>query len=159
VSDVPHGVPPRQDRTTGRRSGPAPSAPVSTAQRRAILAALAASPAFVTARALHTQLVAAGHRVALTTVYRALRTYADLGDIDRARAADGTVLFRYGPDSDHHHYLRCQDCGYSVPVDTDPIVVWAAAIGAEHEFTDLEPAVEVLGICWSCRSQNGEPAP
>lgn len=159
MTEIPQDGPSRTERLSGVRHRRGPAAPVVTAQRLAILAALAESPAFVTAQDLHDRLVAAGHQVALTTVYRALRIYADLGDINRTRAADGTVLFRYGPDSDHRHYLRCRDCGYSVAVDSDPVEAWVARLAARHAFTDLDPAVEVLGICWSCRSQGGDPAP
>ncbi|GAA1213173.1 Fur family transcriptional regulator [Pseudonocardia alaniniphila] len=159
MTDIARDGPSRAERLSGTRHRRVATAPVATAQRRAILAALAESPAFLTAQALHDRLVASGHQVALTTVYRALRIYADLGDINRTRAADGTVLFRYGPDSDHRHYLRCRDCGYSVPVDSDPVEAWVARLAARHEFTDVDPAIEVLGICWSCRSQDGDPAP
>jgi Fur family ferric uptake transcriptional regulator len=94
----------------------------------------------------------------LTTVYRALRTYADIGDIDRTRGEDGTVLFRYRPGSGHHHYLRCRDCGYSVPIHSEPFEAWTATLGSQHEFSDLTHTVEVLGTCWSCRSHSDDPA-
>ncbi|WP_346277378.1 transcriptional repressor [Pseudonocardia sp.] len=120
MTDTTQGGPSTPDQAPARRTRRAPSVPVATAQRRTILAALAENPTFVTTQALHARLTAGGHRIGLTTVYRALRTYADTGDIDRARAEDGTVLCRYRPESGHHHYLRCRGCGYSVPIHSEP---------------------------------------
>jgi Fur family ferric uptake transcriptional regulator len=158
MTDTTQGAPSTPDQAPARRTRRAPPVPVATAQRRTILAALAKNPTFVTAQALHARLTAGGHRIGLTTVYRALRTYADTGDIDRARAEDGTVLFRYRPESGHHHYLRCRGCGYSVPIHSEPFEAWTATLGSQHEFTDLTHTVEVLGTCSSCWTHPDDPA-
>ena len=158
MSDTARGGPSTPDQGSARRTSAAPSVPVATVQRRAILAALAESSAFVTAQALHAQLTAEGHRMGLATVYRALRIYADIGDIDRTRSEDGTVLFRYRRDSGHHHYLRCRSCGYSVPIHSEPFEAWTATVGSQHDFTDLTHTVEVLGTCSSCWTHRDDPS-
>ncbi|WP_433280717.1 Fur family transcriptional regulator [Pseudonocardia xinjiangensis] len=156
MTDAAQGRPSTPGHGPARPTRRTPSVPVATVARRAILAALAESSAFVTAQALHARLTAEGHRMGLATVYRALRIYADIGDIDRTRAEDGTVLFRYRPDPGHHHYLRCRSCGYSVPIHSEPFEAWTATIGSRHDFTDLTHTVEVLGTCSSCWMHRGE---
>jgi Fur family transcriptional regulator, ferric uptake regulator len=120
-------------------------------QRRIILAALAQNPAFVTAQALHAQLISNGRTVGLSTVYRTLHIYATRGDIDTTRSDNGTELFRYRPEPGHHHYLRCRACGYSIPIHSDTVEAWTATVGPRHDFTDTTHTVEVLGICRTCR--------
>ncbi|HEY3894624.1 MAG TPA: transcriptional repressor [Pseudonocardiaceae bacterium] len=108
-----------------------------SAQRRIILAALAQHPTFITAQALHAQLISNHHTVGLSTIYRTLRLYANRGDIDTTHSDNGTELFRHHPETGHHHhYLRCRACGYSIPIHSDTVEAWTATIGPHHDFTN-----------------------
>nr|WP_239028731.1 Fur family transcriptional regulator [Pseudonocardia acidicola] len=132
------------------------AAPRITAQRRVILAALAENPGFIDAQALHAQLTSDNHEIGLSTVYRALHAYTGTGDIDTTRGEDGTELFRYHREPGHHHYLRCRACGYSIPIHSDTVEAWAAAVGPRHDFTDTTHTLEVLGVCRTCRPPTGD---
>ena len=119
-------------------------------QRRAILHALAHAPGFLSAQALHARMHAAGHTIAPTTVYRALHVYADAARIDGTYDATGEQLFHLGSDTGCSHYLVCRGCGLSVPIDAAVAQEWAAAIAADNGFTDIDPVIELAGVCPAC---------
>ncbi|MFC0436912.1 Fur family transcriptional regulator [Kutzneria buriramensis] len=117
-----------------------------TQQRRAILHALARAPGFLSAQALHAHMHAAGHTIALTTVYRAPHVYADTGRIDSTYDATGGRLFHLGPDTGRSHYLVCR----GLPLDAAVARDWAAATAADNGFTDINPVIELTGMCPAC---------
>ena len=124
-----------------------------TRQRQAVLRCLASHPGFVTAQALHTELLAAGERVGLATVYRTLHALTTAGLADTARdPADGR-LFRTRPGRgwrSHQHYLICRICRRSVTVTSPAVERWASALGRRHGFTDVRHVIEVTGVCAAC---------
>lgn len=123
-----------------------------TRQRRAIVHALAQVPGFVSAQQLHARMRQADHTIALTTIYRALRIYADAGLIATTHDASGQQVFQLGPGSAGSHYLVCHTCGDSVPVETDIVQEWAGATAAAHSFTDIHLIVELSGRCPACNA-------
>lgn len=127
-------------------NGKAGRAPYETRQRQVILRALANAADFLSAQALHEHLRQAGERIALTTVYRALHSYARVGRIDTTFDTDGEQLFRAG----RGHYLVCRTCGHSVPVNADEVTDWAAGEATEHGFGYIRAIVELTGLCPDC---------
>ena len=127
-------------------TGKAGRGPYETRQRQVILRALGKAPGFLGAQALHEHLRQAGEHIALTTVYRALHSYARIGRIDTTFDADGEQLFCAG----RGHYLVCRNCGRSIPVDAGEVTEWADAEAARHGFTDIHPMVELAGLCPEC---------
>ncbi len=129
---------------------PAASAPRATRQRAAIRAALDAADGFRSAQDLHALLRREGDGVGLTTVYRALQSLADNGEIDALRTDEGETVYRRCISPSHHHHLVCRSCGRTVEVEGPAVEVWAAAVAAEHGFTDVSHTVEVFGTCAPC---------
>jgi Fur family ferric uptake transcriptional regulator len=121
-----------------------------TRQQRAVLHTLAQATGFLSAQALHARLRQAGHTIALTTVYRALRTYADSGRVDTTHSATGEQLFHVRSKPGHSHYLLCHVCGDSIPIGACTVEEWAATTAAEHGFTDIHPVIELTGRCPAC---------
>jgi Fur family ferric uptake transcriptional regulator len=121
-----------------------------THQRSTVLEALLAADDFVSAQVLHAQLIAAGTRVGLSTIYRTLTALAEAGRADTVRDTDGERLFRYRPGREHRHYLICRSCGRSVAVDSDTVETWAERTGAAHGFAQVEHTVELTGLCAAC---------
>ena len=122
--------------------------PYETRQRRTILRALAMARGFLSAQALHEHLRLSGEHIALTTVYRALHSYARVGRIDSTFDAAGEELFHAG----RGHYLVCGACGRSVAVDTTEVTSWAQELAAAHGFDDIRPVIELTGLCPRCAS-------
>jgi Fur family ferric uptake transcriptional regulator len=130
------------------------SARRSTRQRSAVSEFLADQDGFRSAQDIHAQLRAVGHPIGLATVYRALQTMAEDGEVDVLRTDDGEAVYRRCSPS-HHHHLVCRRCGRTIEVQDRPVARWADRIGAEHGFVDIEHTVEVYGTCGACHGSEG----
>ena len=145
------GRPPPQDTTD--QAGGTPGFARQTRQRRAVLRRLASHPGFITAQALHTEMLAAGERVGLATVYRTLHALTAAGLADTARDPADGQLFRIRPGRgwpSHQHYLICRICRRSVTVTSPAVERWASVLGRRHGFTDVRHVIEVTGVCGAC---------
>ena len=121
-----------------------------TRQRIAVREELARDAAFRSAQDVHARLRAAGTRIGLTTVYRALQSMADTGEVDVLRQPDGESVYRRCSTPRHHHHLVCRECGRTVEVDGPAVERWADRVAAEHGFSAVEHTVEVFGTCAAC---------
>lgn len=122
----------------------------TTRQRTTISEFLSHAGDFRTAQQIHEQLRAGGDPVGLATVYRTLQTMAEAGDVDMVRTADGESAYRRCATSSHHHHLVCRRCGRTEEIMAKVVETWAAAIAAEHGFTDVTHDVELYGLCANC---------
>jgi Fur family ferric uptake transcriptional regulator len=122
-------------------------APRATKQRAAIVAALESAEGFKSAQDIHADLRRAGGSVGLTTVYRALQSLADAGEVDALRKDDGETVYRQCSTPAHHHHLVCRLCGRTVEVEGPEVERWADRVAAEHGFTGISHQVEVFGVC------------
>ncbi len=123
-----------------------------TRQQRAVAEGLARSGDFVSAQQLHARLRAGGDAVGLATVYRALQSMAEAGDLDVLRTPEGEAVYRSCSGA-HHHHLVCRDCGRTVEVEGPAVERWTERVAAEHGFSDVTHTVEVYGTCAECSEQ------
>ncbi len=121
-----------------------------TRQRIAVREELAREASFRSAQDVHARLRAAGTRIGLTTVYRALQSMAETGEVDVLRQPDGESVYRRCSTPRHHHHLVCRECGRTVEVDGPAVERWADKVAAEHGFSAVEHTVEVFGTCAAC---------
>jgi Fur family transcriptional regulator, ferric uptake regulator len=126
-----------------------------TARHDAVRQALADAGTFISAQDLHARLRETGHRIGLTTVYRALAAMAEAGEAD-VLTADGQQAYRACGTGEHHHHLVCRSCGKTVEVSGPAVERWADATAGQHGFVDITHTVEIFGTCGDCASQ---PAP
>lgn len=137
--------------TTPVRQPVPPSGRRSTRQRVALGQLLLEVDDFRSAQQLHAVLAGRGDAVGLTTVYRALQTLLDAGEVDVVLRADGEALYRRcGPA--HHHHLVCRRCGRTVEVAGPAVERWAERVAEEHGFTQVSHTVEVFGVCRPCEA-------
>ena len=87
-----------------------------TRQRRAIASVMEAYDDFRSAQEIHALLTGRGEQVGLSTVYRALQTMAEGGEIDSLRTESGESIYRRCS-ATHHHHLVCRSCGATVEVE------------------------------------------
>ena len=87
----------------------------NTWQRAAVRALLANTEEFRTAAQIHSDLRQVGDKVGLATVYRALQTMSESGDLDVLRTPDGEAAYRMCSNT-HHHHLVCRSCGMAVEI-------------------------------------------
>ncbi|MCL2317222.1 MAG: transcriptional repressor [Actinomycetia bacterium] len=128
---------------------PSQTARRTTPQRDLVRTGLAETSGFVSAQDLHARLLAAGHRIGLATVYRALAWLAGRGEADTVRTSDGETAYRHCSPT-HHHHLICRACGRTVEIAEDPIEAWAADVAARHGFRDIAHVIEIDGLCPDC---------
>lgn len=124
-----------------------------TRQRTAVAELLDGTDDFRSAQQLHEMLRDRGEEVGLATVYRTMQVLADRGEVDVLRAADGEALYRKCLTRHHHHHLVCRGCGATVELDAATVENWAARMGAEHGFSDVEHTVELFGTCAECAAK------
>ncbi|GII60318.1 transcriptional repressor [Sphaerisporangium krabiense] len=121
-----------------------------TSRRDAVRDILQLSEGFRSAQDIYAEMRAGGAKIGLTTVYRALQSLADSGQVDVLRTDDGESVYRACATGTHHHHLVCRRCGHTVEVAGPAVERWAEAVGAEHGFTAVTHTVEVFGTCGSC---------
>lgn len=124
----------------------------TTRQQVAVAEQLRDQEDFVSAQELHSSLKDGGESVGLATVYRILQNMAADGELDVLRAPDGEFIYRRCS-TGHHHHLVCRRCGRAVEVEGPQVERWAAAVSAEHGFTEVEHTVEIFGVCAECAAK------
>src|SRR4051812_49750225 len=97
------------------------------------------------------RLRATGDPVGLSTVYRAVQSLADDGELDSLRTGSGEALYRRCSPQ-HHHHLVCRECGRTVEVAGPTVERWADRVAGEHGFADVSHTLEIFGTCAECRA-------
>lgn len=135
-------------------SGSAPSTTSvrgrSTRQFEAVREALAGSEEFRSAQDIHAGMRAAGDRVGLATVYRALQSLVESGEADVLRTPDGQSAYR-DCSRTHHHHLVCRSCGRAVEVRGPAVERWTDQVAAKHGYSEVSHTLELFGVCPGCR--------
>lgn len=119
-------------------------------RRDDVRAALAYSEGFRSAQDIYADLRSSGSKIGLTTVYRALQSLSESGDVDSLRTDDGESVYRACASTGHHHHLVCRSCGRTVEVSGPAVERWAQTVAGRHGFTDVTHTVEVFGTCSDC---------
>ncbi|MBO1032077.1 transcriptional repressor [Tessaracoccus sp. SD287] len=126
------------------------STPVrQTRQRAAIRALFTNSDEFRTAQQVHTDLIDAGDKVGLATVYRTLQSMAEAAELDAVRSPEGEMTYR-ACSSGHHHHLICRNCGTAVEIEATAVEAWAAKVASQYGFRDAGHELEMFGLCQDC---------
>jgi Fur family ferric uptake transcriptional regulator len=107
------------------------------------------SAGFRSAQDIYARLREQGNPIGLATVYRALQSLAEDGEVDTLRTDDGEAVYRRCS-TGHHHHLVCRGCGRTVEVEGRAVERWATQVAAEHGFDEVDHLVEVFGTCAAC---------
>ncbi|MDN8921191.1 transcriptional repressor, partial [Staphylococcus aureus] len=83
----------------------------------------------------------------LATVYRALQTFDEAGEVDSILTESGESLYRACTTPQHHHHLLCRECGTAVEIDGPVVEQWTETIAREHGFTEATHTIEIYGRC------------
>ena len=119
-------------------------------RREVVRRALTGSPGFRSAQDLYADLRAEGSKIGLTTVYRALQSLSDAGEVDVLRTDEGEAVYRACDTENHHHHIVCRECSAAVEIENPVVGKGAADMGAEHGFSNVTHTVEVFGTCSNC---------
>lgn len=120
-----------------------------TRQRTAVAEALEAQGEFRSAQEIYDIVRQRGDSVGLTTVYRALQSMAEDGQVDVIVRGDGESVYRQCSPS-HHHHLVCRSCRSTIEIDAPDVERWAVDVASQHGFRDVTHTVEVFGVCARC---------
>jgi Fur family transcriptional regulator, peroxide stress response regulator len=88
-------------------------------------------------------------KVSLATVYKNLESLIAAGLASRLNYGDGSA--RYDIRTDHHHHLRCLQCGRMWDLEASENSAWLKNLKTRSEFQVSDYRLELLGYCRDCR--------
>ncbi|NMO02820.1 transcriptional repressor [Gordonia sp. TBRC 11910] len=132
-----------------------------TAPRLAVLSTLARAESgagHLTISAIHQQLVEAGRKVDVTTVYRTVSTLVDLGVLHALSVDDRATT--YGLAHEPHHHAVCTRCGriIEVPAERLTTALAHASIGSQFALSD-RAGLTLRGLCPDCQPPSAATSP
>lgn len=128
----------------------------ATPQRRAVLQALLGAGRHLTAQEVHERLRGSFPELSLDTVYRTLRTLAQLGIVCQSHLQTRHAnRFSLAMADHHHHHLICIDCGLSVEFAECALPASLSDVARRHDFAPTGHAFEIYGYCGKCRPKGG----
>ncbi|MBX3151873.1 transcriptional repressor [Candidatus Obscuribacterales bacterium] len=87
--------------------------------------------------------------IGLTSVYRALNSLVESGELRRERLNDTTARYGFNDSAKtHSHHLVCVKCNETKPLDQCPFD--EKAITLQEKFTPLYHNFQIFGICFKC---------
>ncbi|MGH3132704.1 MAG: Fur family transcriptional regulator [Gaiellaceae bacterium] len=120
--------------------------------RRSVVEFLGGQRCCLSAQEIHDGLRAAGARVGIASVYRALDGLDELGLVQRVDLGDGISRFeRADPGGDHHHHLVCDDCGKVEPFEDPALEAAIVGVAGGRGYEVAAHDVVLRGACGDCR--------
>lgn len=91
--------------------------------------------------------------IGLTTVYRTLQLFEELGLMYKMNFNDGCSRYELKKNTnDHHHHLICLKCGKILEVELDLLENLELEIEDKVEFEIISHSVKFFGYCEDCRN-------
>jgi Fe2+ or Zn2+ uptake regulation protein len=119
-----------------------------TSARRALVEALLAADAHVTAEDLAVRVQAVHPEVHRSTVYRTLDALEGLGVVVHSHLGHGGGVYHLA--DERHQHLVCEQCGAVVEVPDDVFAPLARTVRRRYRFT-IEPGhFALVGRCAEC---------
>jgi len=140
---VPHCHPIRQ---TLRRHGFR-----VTPQRMLILETLRSAGRHMTAEEVHAAVRAHAPAVDLSTVYRTLRLFTQLGLLDRHVLGEGRIVYEWRDQPGHAHFF-CRSCREVLHLEADRLGDLARELQARSGLAIEQLTLMLVGLCPRCRA-------
>ncbi len=122
-----------------------------TVQRMAILEALTAGRAHVTAQEVFERLSGEHPEIGFATVYRFLRKMTELNFVTEVRMGGLPARYELTP-RNHHDHLTCVRCGRIVEFENFEIESLQERVAKSHRFHLTHHILELYGVCEKCQS-------
>ena len=119
-----------------------------TTARRALIEALLAARAHVTADDLAARVQAAHPEVHRSTVYRTLDALERLGVVVHSHLGHGGGVYHLA--DERHQHLVCETCGAVVELPDAELVPLARAVRKRYGFTIAPGHFALVGTCRTC---------
>jgi Fe2+ or Zn2+ uptake regulation protein len=88
-------------------------------------------------------------KVSLATVYKNLEALIEAGVASKLNYGDGSA--RYDIRTDHHHHVRCLQCGRMWDLEATEDSAWLKSIRPGRGFAVTDYRLELIGRCRECR--------
>jgi len=123
-----------------------------TNQRTVILDAIRHSPGHVDADEVYRSIHGSLPRVSLSTVYRTLQKFRELGLIDELHFAEEHHHYEMKPAREHYH-LVCLGCGRVTEFQYPLLATLKRSVPEARNFDVTGSEVTLTGYCADCRKQ------
>lgn len=91
--------------------------------------------------------------VGLATVYRAISSLKDGGDLQEVDLGDSQSYYQLAAHDHHsHHHLICTKCRKVVPLSCCPLGDLETSLSKEYDFAINRHVLDFYGVCAECRS-------
>jgi Fur family transcriptional regulator, peroxide stress response regulator len=120
-----------------------------TEQRAAVFDFLSSVEHHPTAEEVYLAIKKQLPKVSLATVYKNLEALIAAGVASKLNYGDGSA--RYDIRTDHHHHLRCLQCGKMWDLEASENSAWLKALKSPAGFQVSDYRLELLGHCRDCR--------
>lgn len=121
-----------------------------TPQRQIVLEALHRIPGHVTAEQILEEIGASHPNINLSTIYRNLELFEELGLVYHAHMGHGPGSYHLSSRGTHNH-LVCRNCGAEIDADIRALGSVEDELMAHHGFEADFSHFAVSGLCRSCR--------
>jgi len=121
-----------------------------TAQRVAILEALARGRVHVTAQEVYEKIRKSHPEIGFATVYRFLRDLSNNKFVTEVRMGGLPARYELTPRS-HHDHLTCMECGTIVEFQNPDIEALQELVARNNGFQLTGHVLELYGLCPSCQ--------
>lgn len=123
-----------------------------THQRLAILAALTAGRAHVTAQEVYEAIQDDHPEIGFATVYRFLRKMTEQSFVTEVRMGGLPARYELTPRR-HHDHLTCESCGKIVEFENSQIENLQSQVADQHGFKLTHHVLELYGYCSNCQKK------
>lgn len=92
----------------------------------------------------------------LSTLYRTLKLYIDLGLVLSAETGDGETYYEIAK-SHHHHHLICRRCRQEQEIEHGVVQEMFDQLNEVYGFHADSDHLVIMGLCRNCQGANLEP--
>jgi len=125
-----------------------------TAQRTLLLELLQQSPEHMDAEELHRKAREQNARMSLSTVYRNLQLFKELGLVQEHHFIEEHHHYEAKPEAEHQHLL-CVGCGKVVEFACPVSQKMKEETAKRYDFDIFDVEVRMVGLCSDCRHKDG----
>ncbi len=129
-----------------------------TAQRAAVLGALARTEGHLSADEVHAAVAAGDASVHPASVYRTLEALSHLGVVQHIHLGHGATAYHLIDHAEAHPHAQCRCCGTVVDLPVGLLDDVAERVTAEHGFRLDAAHAALSGTCRACATTQQEPA-
>jgi len=104
----------------------------------------------LSAQGIHNKLKKKNQHMNLTSVYRSLELFAEMGQIRVLELGDGKKRYERINESNHHHHFTCHTCGSIKDISSSVEEAMIKDIQKRSNFTVTSHSIELSGICNNC---------